>query len=261
MAQPLTKTKGDDGTLYTRFPEIEAAIEAALGQDLDRLSRRAAIRDRKSSEHLASECLVHLIRDAHRHGDEKRRDRLLSALLERSHAILNKKVDGDIPNAVMLRKQILNDFGALFAIDGSAEDKLELDYFEVRFNHAFQNFRITRLRPVFSLLEKEIELPEASGETVEGELDNEVLARLATLQGDASNPEDRVFRNQVVRAINALPSDEREALILVHYFGFKIESEDPDETTAATLCRVRGRTIQNRLNRAKAKLSRLKEVS
>jgi hypothetical protein len=261
MAQPLTKTKGDDGTLYTRFPEIEAAIEAALGQDLGMLGHRAAIRDRKSSEHLASECLVHLIRDAHRRGDEKRRDRLLSALLERCHAILNKKVDGDIPNAVMLRKQILNDFGALFAIDGSAEDKLELDYFEVRFNHAFQNFRITRLRPVFALLEKEIELPEASGETVESELDNEVLARLATLHGDTSSPEDRVFRNQVVRAINALPSDEREALVLVHYFGFKIESEDPDETTAATLCRVRGRTIQNRLNRAKAKLSRLKEVS
>ena len=34
-----------------------------------------------------------------------------------------------------------------------------------------------------------------------------------------------------------------------------------DENTAATLCRVRGRTIQNRLNRAKAKLSKLKEVS
>jgi DNA-directed RNA polymerase specialized sigma24 family protein len=64
-----------------------------------------------------------------------------------------------------------------------------------------------------------------------------------------------------MRAINALPPDERKALVLVHYYGFKIESEDPGETTAATLCGVRGRTIQNRLNRAKAKLSKLKEVS
>jgi hypothetical protein len=261
MAQPLTKKKEDDGTLYTRFPEIEAAIDIALGQDLDRLCRRAAVRDRKLSDYLPSECLVHLIREAHRRGDENKRDKLLPALLERCHAILNKKVDGDIPNAVMLRKQILNDFAALFAIDGSADDKLGLDYFEVRFNHAFQSFRIARLRPVFALLEKEIEIPEAAGETVEGELDNEVLARLATLQGSASNPEERVFRNQVVRAINALPPMEREALVLVHYYGFKIEAEDPGETTAATLCGVRGRTIQNRLNRAKAKLSKLKEVS
>jgi hypothetical protein len=68
MAQPLTKTKEDDGTLYTRFPETEAAIEAALGHDLDRLSRRATIRDRKSPDYLPSESLVHLIRDAHRRG-------------------------------------------------------------------------------------------------------------------------------------------------------------------------------------------------
>jgi DNA-directed RNA polymerase specialized sigma24 family protein len=259
MAQPLTKTK--DGTLYTRFPEIEAAVDAALGHDLDRLTSRAIIRDRKSPEYLPSECLVHLIRDAHRRGDEGRRDRLLVALLERCHAILNKKVDGDIPNAIVLRKQILNDFAALFAIDGSADDKLALDYFEVRFNHAFQRLRISCLRPVLALLEKETEIPEAAGDTVEGELDNEVLARLATLKGSAANPEERVFRNQVVRAINALPPDERKALVLVHYFGFKIEAQDPTKTTAATLCGVRGRTIQNRLNRAKAKLSKLKEVS
>jgi hypothetical protein len=261
MAQPLKKIKEDDGTLYTRFPEIEAAADVALGHDLDRLGRRATIWDRKSRDYLPSECLVHLIRDAHRRDDESRRDRLLVALLERCHAILNKKVDGDLPNAIMLRKQILNDFAALFAVDGSPDDKLGLDYFEVRFNHAFQRFRISRLRPVLALLEKETEIPEHAGETVEGELDNEVLARLATLQDSAANPEERVFRNQVMRAINALPPDERKALVLVHYYGFKIESEDPGETTAATLCSVRGRTIQNRLNRAKAKLSKLKEVS
>jgi len=156
MAQPLKKIKEDDGTLYTRFPEIEAAVDVALGHDLDRLGRRATIRDRKSRDYLPSECLVHLIRDAHRRDDESRRDRLLVALLERCHAILNKKVDGDLPNAIMLRKQILNDFAALFAVDGSPDDKLGLDYFEVRFNHAFQRFRISRLRPVLALLEKRL---------------------------------------------------------------------------------------------------------
>src|SRR4051794_21043484 len=67
MARPLLKTKEHDGTLYKRLPEIEAAIDAALTQDLETLCRRAKIRDKRATDYLPSECLVHLIRDAHRH--------------------------------------------------------------------------------------------------------------------------------------------------------------------------------------------------
>ena len=47
--------------------------------------------------------------------------------------------------------------------------------------------------------------------------------------------------------------------MLCRLMGFKEESEDPRERTAATLCDVTGRTIRNRLRRALAKLSNLKE--
>ena len=88
-----------------------------------------------------------------------------------------------------------------------------------------------------------------------------MLARLADLQGVGGNPEDRLFRKQVFNAIKALPDDQRKAVILVHLLRFKQGSENPDETTAATLCDVDVRTIQNRLKRAFATLSKLQEVA
>jgi DNA-directed RNA polymerase specialized sigma24 family protein len=66
-------------------------------------------------------------------------------------------------------------------------------------------------------------------------------------------------RESLVKAIKALPTDERKAVILVHVLGYKEESEDPNEETAATHCNCTGRTIRNRLTRAAAKLSRFRE--
>jgi DNA-directed RNA polymerase specialized sigma24 family protein len=258
MARPLSKIKEDDGTLYHRLPEIEAATDVALSQDLDTLCRRAKVRDRQSTGYLPSECLVHLIREAHRHGEDSRRDTLLRQLLERCHANLNKKVASTIPNAARIRREILNDFAGLFATDG-IDQNFPLDIYEVAFNFAFMRFRITHLRPVLDDLAQQVSYPEEEAETIEQELQDEVLARIADLRGDAGNPEAQVFRKQVYNAIVALPEDERKALLLVHYYGFKIESENPNEVTAATLCKVSGRMIRYRLKNAIAKLKKLKE--
>jgi hypothetical protein len=83
------------------------------------------------AEYLPSECLVHLIREAKRRGDDAARDALLPLPLARCDANLNAKVDGQIAGAVQLREDILGDFAELLAIDGSAEDRHELDFFEV----------------------------------------------------------------------------------------------------------------------------------
>jgi hypothetical protein len=261
MARPLEKTTS--GKLYTRPPEIEVATDAALVQDLATHRRRALIRDRHDPEYLPSECLVHLIRDAKRNGKDRARDTLLPLLLARCEANLDAKVEGQIAGAVQLREDILGDFAELFAIDGSAEDAHELDFFEVRFNRAFFTFRATRVRSELAHLNSQTPLPEPSEEItlIEQELDDEVLARLSDLQGVAGNPEDRVFRKQVFDAIKALPADQRKAVVLVHLLGFKQGSQNPDETTAATLCGVDERTIRNRLKRAFATLSKLQEVA
>ena len=64
--------------LYTRPPEIEAATDAVLAQDLRHPAPAGAlIRDRHDPEYLPSECLfVHLIREAKRRGNDAARDKL-----------------------------------------------------------------------------------------------------------------------------------------------------------------------------------------
>jgi hypothetical protein len=47
MAKPLLK-RHSDGKLYSRRPEIEATIDAALLLDVDAILDRADLRDRKS---------------------------------------------------------------------------------------------------------------------------------------------------------------------------------------------------------------------
>jgi RNA polymerase sigma factor (sigma-70 family) len=253
MAQPLKKTY-PNGTPYTRPANIEAAIDAALAQDLATQCERALIRNPASPGYLPSESLLHLIRDAHRRRDAKALESLLPLLLARCAANLNSKVDSSLLGAVELRKEILGDFAELIAIDGSPEDTHKLDFYEVRFNSAFALFRKTHVRDELAFQNRHLPTPEISdeAETVEQELDNDFIARLADLQGDAGGPEDRLFRKQVLAAIMKLPPDERTAVVLVHHYGYT-------RAAAAKLCGVDERTIRNRLDRAYAKLSKLKE--
>ncbi len=257
MAQPLRKTRRN-GAPYARPPEIEEAIDAALVQDFEALCSRATIRDRKARHYLPSECLVHLIRNAQQRRDEKTRDTLLSLLLSRCavnllHSVLDSEVDG----AHELREDILGDFAELFAIDGSSTNQHQLDFFEARFNLAFRAFRITRVRHALNRQNLEVHLIDDNGD--EDALDDQALNRLSAILATDDDPEKCLLRKHVYAAIMALPQAERNALVLCRMIGFKEESDDPNERTAATLCDVTGRTIRNRQTRALAKLLRFKE--
>ena len=256
MARPLNKTKLD-GTPYTRLTQIEAMIDAAVGEDLEIVCDRARLRDRKAKNYLPSECLVHLIREAWRSGNAKARDDLLQLLLGRCAVILNSKVSESICTAEQLREDILGDFAELFAKDGSSPEESELDFYEVRFNLAFSTFRITRVRDELDRLNSTGDLSDLDHPDVR--VDDEILARLSDRDRSTRDPKELVLRKQVHDAINALPRDERKAIVLCHLMGLKEESEDPNERTAATVCGVTGRTIRNRLTKAFAILSRLKE--
>lgn len=76
----------------------------------------------------------------------------------------------------------------------------------------------------------------------------------------AAMQEGELVRSELYDAILDLPSDERDAVILVHVLGYQEESDDPQTVTAATRCGCTGRTIRNRLTRAAAKLARFKEA-
>jgi len=257
MARPLTKrTKG--GVLYSLPPAVETDIDRALLDDLATLRRRLLITERASPDYLQSETLVHLIRESIRTADDRRRDVVLPVLLGRCEAILKVKVSDGLPNPEALREAVLSDFSEVLASDGVGEQPAELDYYECRFNHAFRTLRLDVLNRELAAVNAVADLPEQRDE---GESDayDDVLARVTEAFHTPATQESTLFLKDLWKAIKALPRAERKAVILVFVLGYEEESDDPEKVTAATRCKCTGRTIRNRLSRAAAKLSVLKE--
>lgn len=259
MVRPLTKCN-KDGERYTRPQAVECEIEGALRDDLPKLKRRLTVTDRGAPDYLRSECLIHLIRDALRGKDDHRLNAILPILLGRCEAILKDKISDQLPNAERLRVDVLSEFSELLASDGTGERPDELDFYECRFNLAFRMFRIDAVRSELKQVERTAELPDHR-EGGELEADEEIFARISESLQTPETQQNSVFLKEVLETINTLPPDERKAVILCRVLGYKEESDDPNEVTAATRCNCTGRTIRNRLSRAATKLSQLKEES
>lgn len=261
MARPLTKTT-KRGALYKRPFPVESQIDEAICLSLSDLQTRLLIADRSTPSYLRSECLVHLVREGRQSDDQQLMNAVLPVLLGRCEVNLLLKVpDGELPHAADLRQEILEDLTDLFVTDGTGDFPNELDFYECRFNRAFRALRIDALRRDTRRRKRsitEVDLPpfDASSGRDTGE---DTIARVPEAFKIPPTQEWDVFGDQFGNAIEALPADERDAVVLVHILGYKVESEDPEKETAATRCNCTGRTIRNRLRRAAAKLSPLME--
>ena len=256
MARPLTKTRAD-GTLYRRPDWIEAAIDQALQEDLDNLIRRARIPKRASHGFLPLECLVHLIREGRRRGDERTLSALVPILLGRCEAILNAKLTtDDMENAEEVREEILGGFGVLFAEDdGQSHEANRLDFFECRFNRAFLTFRLPYIKRERERSELLVSVPHDS-ERGDERTDDEFLSQISEAARTPADQDNYVLRNTLLRAVDALPGDQRKAVILRYFYELPEESETPSVISVASVCGVTGRTIRYRLTRALATLSK-----
>ena len=262
MAGPLTKTK-TGGELYTRPPDVEARIDEVICLSRSDLQTSLLIADRNAIGYLRYECLVHLVRQGRRSDDQRLMSTVLPVLLGRCEANLLVKVpDGEMPDAAGLRQEILEALTDLFVTDGMGDFPDELDFYECRFNAAFRALRIDLVRRDLRRRKRSITvidlLPSESPN--EPDANDDAFARVSDAFKSLPTQEWDAFREPFAKAIEALPADERDAVILVHDLGYKVESEDPKEETAATRCNCTGRTIRYRLKRAAAKLSRLKEA-
>lgn len=84
----------------------------------------------------------------------------------------------------------------------------------------------------------------------ETELDDETAARLS----DRATQEDNLHLDDLQRALDRLPDERREALLLVGAGGFTYEQ-------AAAICAVATGTMKSRVARARAALARMLEDS
>lgn len=256
MARALTK-KDQDGNPYTRPALVEEKIDDALQHDLATLLRRSQVTQKSSPDFLPLECLVHVIREFRRRDDQHAMSALLPVLLRRCESILKSKVPDDyLPMAEDVREEILGEFSLLFAEDNRNGGTNELDYYECRFFHAFRTFRMPIVERARAEREPLVSLPAEDKSGEDPDID-EFLARLSEEFRQPATQITHARRNELLQAIEMLPRDQAKAVLLCYFFGFSEESEDPLETTAATLCAVTGRTIRNRLGRAMNALSKI----
>jgi hypothetical protein len=239
---------------------IEAKIDAALAQDRSALRQRSTVIDRSSPDYLPSECLIHLIREGMRSGDNGMANALVPVLLARCEANLKAKIpDGHLANAAIIRDEALGQFGELLASDGFGKNPDELDYFECRFNRAFRSFRIDIVRVAIAQSTGLVSLSEIPDDEQDVADDIKAWTQIREALRTPGNQEHTVQLNELLEALRKLPEDERKAVFLCRVLGFDEESEDPTKITAATLCNTTGRTIRNRLTRAAKKLAKFKE--
>ena len=202
---------------------------------------------------------MHLIRDAGR----KRLSHDDCVVAPSAHTLRGQLVRPRLPTtsfseAAGLRDDALGEFSELFAVDGYDDNDNDLDFFEIQLNRAFRAFRIDFVRREIRRVRTWCPLPNLSDHN-EPTAYGDVFSRVSETFRSPATQENTLFRNDLLKAINNLPPDERQAVVLCHLMGLEEESEDPEKTTAATLCGVTGRTIRNRLRRAAAKLVQFKE--
>lgn len=249
MPRPLTKVNST-GEPYVRAPEIEAAIDLALTQDLTTVVARAAVRNREATDFLRNEVLVHLIREALRRGDDRAMNRLVPMLLERVLAILRSKVPDSVPYAADIRAEILGRVSELIAED-AAGDQCRLDVYECQFALPLRALRCDVVR---QFRKRAREVSADTDERDDDDVDDDATKNEPHADRDLE-PAAVVIAKEMLAAIEDLPAKERKAFVLHHVYGFKIESDDPTKTTVATLCGVTGRTVRNLLQRARVKLA------
>lgn len=251
MAKPLDK-KDKSGKPYSRPADIETAIDAALGQDLETVCGRARLNDPQATGYMPTECLLHLIRDARRRKDKTKRDRLILVLLTRLDRMLKGQIpsswSGDVPGT---RQKVLDKFTMLLAEDGAAEDQGVLDFYECRFNRAFRALRLTTLQEE-APSDVLVSTPERAAQDEDTIPDDERWEKVSELARTPPNQEDRALLGAVLKELKSLPEDQTKAVVLRRIMGLT-------DKAAAKACGVDERTIRNRLKRADENLKKFKE--
>ncbi|WP_189561941.1 MULTISPECIES: sigma factor-like helix-turn-helix DNA-binding protein [unclassified Mesorhizobium] len=249
MASPLTRTKvRTTGERYMRPRVVEDEIDYVLTLPPAERRRRGRLQDPGAKDYLRSETLVHLLRLDIRQGGSG--DPYMATLIRRCQANLNGTILSSVPQAVQLRKDILQEFSVFFAENLAAEADA-IDFFECRFNAAFSSLRIEKYN---QHMRRQGRVSSKSADDQQVAIDREGAARTGTTVAawKPQRGEDRVYLRQVVAFLKTLPSDQQAAIVCCRVM-------DMTQREAAERLGVDERTIRNLLTRADEMLARIKE--
>lgn len=250
MARPLTKVNKTTGKLYQRRSHVEALIEVIVALDRASAVKRLAIRDRKHSEYVPSEVLVHLLRETRQDNRSDHFEQLYRLLFNRIEGtLLSAVADSQYRNADEIRMEIISHLAEQVTLDQQHPAE-NLDIYEINFDAALHNLKIDYLRKLGPQRLKTGPLEDAQT----GEVSADVEAAAQSFLGHVSNKfDDPAFRSALAAAIDALPDDERKVVGLL-FQGLPIDAKDAKTVTIARTLNCTGRTVQNRRDKAFEKL-------
>lgn len=247
MPEALKRTN-KDGTRYTRPPEIEAWLEK-----LEKIVPSERLRQfegfsKRAPSYVPSEALVHFLRKAWVEGAQAEFEKIFRVLLKRVDQSLTSVIsDSRISGARGIREEICGRFAERIAKDCKGQAGF-LDFYEIRFDKALANFRVSALRQIGPSVVDTV--PLAANEDDGLEISPEVEAAAAEfLGGDQQKLDDPAFRLALTRAIDRLPDDQKEVIGLILQ-DFQIDSKDKSVMTISSILGCDERTVRNRRDRA-----------
>jgi DNA-directed RNA polymerase specialized sigma24 family protein len=246
--RPLTRTRRDDGSLYTRESDVETQV-----REISRLTERAR-RERllaparawEDADRLREETVVYFIRECAAHGDDETAWKLAEMLVERVSAHVQRKLARWRLTPEDADDCVRDLFAALW--DAVFDRSQTAEFWEVR-------FWVCLDRRLWNLIEKRQAVADTElspgDQTDDGVEERDADALFARMADTGPSPEAMAERAEALALLN---ENERLAVYLVYIEGLPEESEDPAKPSAAKVLGVTGRSVRNYLRRAKDKL-------
>lgn len=249
MLKPLRKCKAD-GTLYSRGTKLEANLVELYSLCGEELVQRCKITHRSHAGYVPSECLLTLVRDSGQDNNDARFQRLYSILIARVVSALPRIKGGSDGSRslfdINVRDRALDRFLDLLVNDRKAYVET-LDFFEIRFDLGIKKLRQAALRTEYKHIQGRVSL-EYDNET--GDLSTEVENAAGSLEPlEELEKNDPIFRSHFIKAINALPEEQRRTIQMLR-LGFIRHSDDPQVETIAKALRVTAKSVWNYEHRA-----------
>ena len=249
---PLRARKLEDDSLYERRPMIEQLLHQLLEVEVEEIARRAQVLDQQDPNYLPPEVLVHYLRrskDDENTGSYERifmslRQHLLQRLKVQRRTLSGDRVIEDRFQADV-RDRVMDRVMEILCEDQKGYDT-RLDYYEVNFNGAVSRARITAKRDLVE--KKKTENTQSLDARLSSDEAGEVDATIRSLRGVSEDFSDLIYRSEVISAINTLPNEEQEVMLML-IEGYKIK-----EIAEKVGCTAK--TASARRNRARAKLRR-----
>jgi DNA-directed RNA polymerase specialized sigma24 family protein len=236
--KPLTRRSQTTGGLYYRRPEVERQIEEALGQSRTQIEGRLRERDEASEHFLKEECLVYLIREFARRGDDAMSSEISNVLAARCMNFIKRHVRRLISPSYLdeCRSDIL--MQAFERIHDFETDRA--DYMEVSFRHYLKRLSNDSIEK-YGAAQKREWITDSFDEVVATQ--EGTKSKVSEPSGDLS---EELFDSIRLReALVMLPPHIQTAFILHYLDGYLIESNDPNIPTLAKYFDKTPRTIRN----------------